>query len=139
MKILCVHNNLNDIKEHDTVLHLKRYISMPDGEVELEVGKQYVVYGIEFRENCPWFYICTEDYDDYPKPFSASFFDVIDKRFSMYWELSFEHEHGDKPQSKIAFSEWASDPSYYEKLIEGEDLAISTFAKYRTLIDQEQI
>ena len=137
MKVLCKSNNLNGINAQETVARLKRYIFMPDGEIDLQIGKQYVVYGIGFRDNCPWFYICTEDYDDYPKPFSLFFFDIIDKRLSKHWQFCFDHEGCDNLQTTIAFPEWAGDTKFYMDLVEGEDQAVATFAKYRALIDQE--
>lgn len=74
MKVRCIVNNLNSDKlSPETLTRLKRYISLPDGELDLEIGKEYVVYGIEFWDNCPWLYLCPDDYDEYPIPVAADF------------------------------------------------------------------
>jgi hypothetical protein len=137
MKAVCKINNLNDISDTETVLRLKRYIFIPDGELDLQLGKEYTVYGIEFRDNCPWYYICQEDSDEYPKPFAADFFDITDNRLSSYWKLSFKNQDNGKHKSCFVFQEWASDISFYENLIDGEEQAVFSFAKYKKLIDTE--
>lgn len=138
MKVTCSFNNINDIRDQTAVLHLKRYITFPDGVVELEIGKEYVVYGIEFRDNRPWFYICADEHEDYPKPFSSEFFETKDWRLSRCWQLCFEHGYGEHVQSRLVFAEWARDPSYYERLLDEEDQAVAVFRRYREWIDQEQ-
>ena len=90
MKVICKTKNLNDIPIPETVARLKRYIFMPDGEIDLQTGKNYTAYGIEFRDNCPWYYICSELDDEYPKPFAADFFDIIDERLHLIGSLASE-------------------------------------------------
>ena len=137
MKVVCKINNLNDISAPETVMRLKRYIFMPDGELDLQLGMEYTVYGIEFRDNCPWFYICTEKDDEYPKPYAADVFDIIDERLSSHWKLSFRTQENNKYKSSLIFQEWATNISFYENLIDGDEQAITTFAKYKTLMDSE--
>ena len=82
MKVTCKINNLNDVKEAPTLERLRKYYCMPDGEIDLVLKLEYQVYGIVFWDNCPWYYICTEDYDEYPIPFAADFFEVVDNHLS---------------------------------------------------------
>lgn len=137
MKVICRTNNLNNISDSYTLERLKKYISKPDGDMDLDVGKEYKVYGVVFWDNCPWFYICPEDYDEYPKPFSSEFFDVVDSTLSPHWKLSSISQGVYEAATSLVFDEWAKDPSFYEKLIEGDFEAVDTFAKYRNIIDQE--
>ena len=48
MKVVCKINNLNSFSDKRLLERLTKYISMPDGDVDLEVGKEYMVYGEYF-------------------------------------------------------------------------------------------
>jgi len=138
MKVRCIVNNLNSDKlSPETLTRLKRYISFPDGELDLEIGKEYVVYGIEFWDNCPWLYLCPDDYDEYPIPVAADFFEIIDKRLSNHWQLNSKEVSNSENQTQLVFSEWATDESFYENLISGEKYAEVVFEKYRKIMDAE--
>lgn len=138
MKVRCIVNNLNSDKlSPETLTRLKRYISFPDGELDLEIGKEYVVYGIEFWDNCPWLYLCPDDYDEYPIPVAADFFEIIDKRLSNHWQLNSKEVSNSENQTRLVFSEWATDESFYENLISGEKYAEVVFEKYRKIMDAE--
>ncbi|MGK0183550.1 MAG: hypothetical protein ACI9YB_002865 [Halioglobus sp.] len=137
MKVVCKINNLNSVSSERILERLKKYISIPGGGVDLEIGKEYTVYGVVFWDNSPWYYLCSEDYDEYPKPFASEFFDVADERISLHWKLS-AVDHGEgEILSSLVFEEWAKDPSYYEKLLEDDPKAVELFASYRELMDQE--
>lgn len=137
MRVVCKLNNLNDISDHKIFGRLKKYILMPGGEIDLEIGREYIVYGVVFWDNSPWYYLCSEDDDEYPKPFASEFFDVSDDCLSVYWRLSsFEHGNGDV-LSSLVFDEWARDPSFYERLVDSDQSASELFIKYRKLMDNE--
>jgi hypothetical protein len=137
MKVICQVNNINDISDEFTLMRLKKYILMPDGEVDLEVNKEYTVYGVVFWDNSPWYYICVEDYDEYPKPFPAEVFEVSDDRLSPYWKVTHEQKEDGEVQSSLLFNEWSKDTSFYERLIEEDEGVIETFEKYRELMNQQ--
>ncbi|MFV0477644.1 MAG: hypothetical protein ACK5ME_07415 [Parahaliea sp.] len=137
MKVICKANNLNSLSNKRLLKRLKKYISMPDGEIDLDLGREYTVYGVVFWDNSPWYYLCSEDYDEYPKPFAAEFFNISDERLSSYWKLSVVDQGEGKILSSFVFDEWAKDPSFYERLIEGDSEAVGLFGKYRQLMSQE--
>ncbi|WP_347905406.1 hypothetical protein [Pseudomonas purpurea] len=137
MKVVCTINNLNDLQDPDVSARLRYYIRMPGGEIDLEPGKTYTVYGIEMWDNCPWFYLCNALDDEYPKPYAADLFKVVDERFSTYWRLSFDQEARRAPATRFVFDIWADDPLFYEQLIDGEPGRVSTFARYRALMENE--
>ncbi|WP_325918509.1 hypothetical protein [Pseudomonas frederiksbergensis] len=109
----------------------------PDGELDLEVEKEHVVYGIEFWNNCPWYYLCTDEHDEYPIPLAADLFEVIDKRLSGQWQLYFEESYNGHNHTKLVFSEWATDKLFYENLISGDVQAEETFKKFRQIMETE--
>lgn len=136
MKIICKINNLNDISDPHTLERLKRYISKPDGEIDLDIGRAYNVYGVVFWDNCPWFYICPDNSDEYPKPFAADFFDTVDSRLPQNWMLCSFSNGQSEATTLLTFEEWAKDLSFYERLIDGEPEAIDIFTRYRTILDK---
>lgn len=137
MKVVCKINNLNQLSDERLLARLKKYIHMSDGELNLDIEKEYTVYGIIFRDNSPWFYICRPEIYEYPVPSAAEFFDVIDDRLSSHWKLSSVDVGGKEMYSALVFDEWARDRSYYERLLDGEPQAVALFAKYRKIMDEE--
>jgi hypothetical protein len=137
VKLICKVNNLNNISDGKTLSRLQRYISSPDGDVDLEIGKIYTVYGIVFWDNCPWYYICSTDHDEYPTPYASDFFSIKDGRLSSHWRLS-SNSNGERESTTIlAIEPWAQDDSFYENLLDGDSNAEILFAKYRKILDQE--
>lgn len=138
MKVRCILNNLNSEKlTPATSTRLKRYMNHPDGELDLELAKEHVVYGIEFWDNCPWYYLCTDEHDEYPIPLAADLFEVIDKRLSGQWQLYFEESDNGHNHTRLAISEWTTDKVFYENLISGDPQAEETFKKFRQIMDAE--
>lgn len=137
MKVICKVNNLNNFSDERLLERLKKYISMPDGEIDLAIGKEYTVYGVVFWDNSPWYYLCSEEYEEYPKPYAAEFFYVSDDRLSSHWKLSAVDQYEGEVLSSLVFDEWAKDASFYERLIEDNPEAVDLFKKYRQLMNQE--
>ncbi len=137
MKVICTTNNLSSFLDENVLKRLKKYISMPEGEIDLSIGKEYTVYGVVFWDNSPWYYICVEEYDEYPKPFAAEFFNISDDSLSSYWKLSMASQGEKEVLSSLVFEEWAKDPSFYERLIEDDAEASRVFNSYRYLMDKE--
>lgn len=137
MIVVCKINNLKNVSDVHVLKRLKKYISMPDGEIDLDLGREYIVYGVIFRNNCPWYYLCGADDDEYPKPYSSQLFEIIDDRLSSHWKLSSYFLGENKVTTSLAFADWARDLSFYERLVDGESEAVQIFAQYRKMINQE--
>jgi hypothetical protein len=137
MKIVCKTSNRNEFTDEGVEERLRKHIRSPGGETDLEVGKEYVVYGVVFWDNAPCYYICLEAKDTYPVPYPADYFDVIDDRLSSCWELSFEPSRNGRAASSLVFHEWAEAPRFYERLIEGDPASEKLFQEYRDRMDFE--
>jgi len=137
MKVRCKTNKIDNSFTQDTATRLERYISISDSELDIEIGKEYTVYGIEFWDNCPWIYICADSYDEYPKPFALDFFEITEQKLSSYWVLNSKDTHNKKVKTQLVFCEWADDDSFYEKLIDEDEACVITFEKYRKAMDIE--
>ncbi|PHH39607.1 MULTISPECIES: hypothetical protein [Pseudomonas] len=137
MKVRCKTNKIDNTFTQDTATRLERYISISDSELDIEIGKEYTVYGIEFWDNCPWIYICADSYDEYPKPFALDFFEITEQKLSSYWVLNSKDTYNKKVKTQLVFCEWADDDSFYEKLIDEDEACVITFEKYRKAMDIE--
>lgn len=137
MKVTCKTNKIGENFSTETASRLKCYISIGDDELEIEIGKEYVVYGIELWDNCPWLYICTEPYDEYPKPFALDFFEISDKKLSSHCILKSKETHNNKNKTQFVFLEWAEDDIFYENLVNEDQACITIFNRYKKLIDTE--
>lgn len=137
MKVLCVINNIYQLKEISTVERLKKYIHLSDGQLNLEKNKEYNVYGVFFRDNSPWYYINIDDETLEPTLYPAEVFNITNKNLSSYWQLSsIIYPDGIKVTS-LVFDEWAKDSLFYERLIDGDPEALALFKKYKILMDKE--
>lgn len=136
---MCKYNTFNSIPDKSVIARLKKNINFLDHEVfGLEVGKEYEVFGIIFRDNVPWFYVCEEDSDDYPIPFSADLFDVVINDFPREWQLNYKSIDGIQ-KCEIVFPEWARDAMFYEKLVEGASNEAEIFNKYKKNLEKTGI
>ena len=139
MRVRCKVNNINHVNEYRVQKRLKNYFFYETGEIDLYLNKEYTVYGITFYEGFPKYIICSEESDEYPKPYDPAFFEIVDGRFSSFWRLSFFEYEENKCSTSIVFEEWANDPMFFEKLLDGEPEEVATFSRYRKLMDEEFI
>ncbi|WLG63478.1 MULTISPECIES: hypothetical protein [unclassified Pseudomonas] len=137
MKVKCITNRIDERFTLDTAARLKRYISVGDSELDIEIGKEYIVYGIELWDNYPWVYICSESYDEYPKPFALDFFEITERKISSHWVLKSQHTYNKKIKTQLVFCEWADDDSFYEKLVNEDERCIEAFESYRKIMNAE--
>lgn len=100
-------------------------------EVGLEIGRQYTVYGVVFRngEDLPWFLVCEEDNDDYPTPHLGAFFNIVDGEIPVEWE--FTTTTTNVGNIGILPKRWARDPYFMEKLVNGEADALNYFRQLK--------
>lgn len=103
---------------------------LSDGQLNLKVNKEYCVYGVVFRNDLPWYYLCQDESDYSPTAYPAELFLVSDNRLSTHWVLSVEF-------SSLLIKNWSNDPSFYERLVEGDPSAIKEFMYSKTLMDNE--
>jgi hypothetical protein len=130
MKVVCEISNIFDLDDGSVLDRVKRYILLSDGQTNLVQNEEYCVYGIAFRDNHPWYYLCLGEDDDSPTAYPAELFKIIDGKLSSYWMLSTE-------ESSIVFEEWANDSSFYERLVDDDPTAIAQFKRYQTLMNNE--
>ena len=97
----------------------------------LEKGASYVVYAV--TPGSPnWYFIADERYTYYPFAYPALLFEMVDPSESRYWVNDASTRSGER-----MFKEWASDPFFYESLIDGCEKAVSVFRRVKAAMDVE--
>ncbi len=136
MKVKCKAKKLADLSPISDISLVQKNLEInEDKEYSLQKGQEYIVYGITFRKNHPWFYILEDD-DEYPIPVPSIFFEIVDHRFSNFWCLFYSFTpYG--PSTDILFQEWGKNENFYWDLVEGEEYAIKKFARMRLEMEKE--
>ena len=130
MKIRCIANKGANLPE--TYLNLPLDITA-ETEFKLIVGKEYIVYAISEWQGNLSYYICDERFTYYPIHNPAPLFEIVDARYSRYWQVQL----ATNGLLEIAFEHWFSIPDFYEKLTDGETEAVLIFEKMKELMDAE--
>lgn len=135
MKAICSVNNINVIDDHEALRRIKRYIRLKDGLIDLDINKEYLIFGVLVRDGFLWLYVRDDESDEYPLPYPIEVFSITDSRLSKYWVFSSPSRKGEYPL--LVFKEWADDPDFYEKLVNGDDTSVRCFSKYTELMSVE--
>jgi hypothetical protein len=97
-----------------------------------------VVYALTVFLGDIWYYVCDDSYSYYPVWNPAVLFAIADDRLSRFWNAAYRSKQESSDQAFVlAFSEWTSDPSFYERLTDGETAAVDVFKRYKKLMDHE--
>jgi len=107
----------------DAIGNYRHHVHQDD--LPLVIGRDYIVYGVLFREGQPWFLVCEEDDDDYPKPHFGELFALVDDRIPPDWSLSVEENNVGRVS--VLPSKWARDARFLEKLVDGDPVAVEGF------------
>lgn len=132
MRVLCERDNVNQVADRATSVRLQRSIRLEGGDPDLDVGRVYAIEAIEERDGGIWFFIHVSPELDFPVPFPAEFFRVVDGEVPHHWHVTFRPRPGGDAIHRIAFRAWALDDRFYERLIDGDDQATAEYSKNRT-------
>ena len=105
----------------------------------LTVGKLYAVYAMHFLQAQIYYYVCTDDYRDYPPlhyPMhqGAPLFDIVSGVVSRSWALSDAGKFG----VYLAPKEWLGSDGFFDRLTDGDDAeVIRKWRAIKSRIDDE--
>jgi len=132
MKVRCTANSPAEIVDERLRNHLFETVRVD--RLDLEIGAEYIVFGVVFWSGVPHYYVLEFDSDDYPVPVCAAFFEVVCPRLSASWRLVWDCK---RQNAEILPAEWAQDESFYERLIDGNAAASKRFSQIRVEIESE--
>jgi hypothetical protein len=130
MKIRCIANQGAYLPEN--------YLNSPlditkETEFKLILNKEYIVYAISEWQGNLSYYICDEGYTYYPIHNPAPLFEIVDARYSRYWQVQL----ATNGLLEIAFEHWFYLPNFYDKLTDKEAEAVLIFDNFKELMDAE--
>lgn len=96
----------------------------------VQIGAEYVVFGLRVFAGAPWVDILSESGYLYPVPLCL--FEIIDNRLSRYWTIKM-YEDGDIILQPPSFFR----DYYHDDLIESNKEVLQDFARVRDLLEQE--
>jgi hypothetical protein len=119
----CLFTSLSAISDAWLQDHVREHVHQMD--IGLTPGEAYRVYGVIFRSDIAWFFLCDEAEAEYPKPYCSAFFELIDAGVPKNWKLV--------PQrpALLVPAEWTQIPHFLEKLVDGDPAAAAVFARLR--------
>jgi hypothetical protein len=107
-----------------------------DASFPLVIGKEYVVYAITVVKDAFWYYLLDEHDLPYPVWYPSPLFQVSDGSIPAHWVVNYVSNDASPDRtgtSLITFKEWANDPFFYERLVEGEAGAAAAFRNERNI------
>jgi hypothetical protein len=139
MKVRCIRNRIAELPNENIRNWVKERYHRYDENHPIIFNKmeEYVVYGIVFRDSHPFYLLCDEKDSEYPVPYYAGFFEVIDNVLSQFWILYYETNDDGEGGINLLHKDWASDPMFYENLIDGNEAEVKLFQKYKKEMDDE--
>jgi len=143
MLVQCISNRISFIDRYQGLREtVHAWFKNPSGGFSLTPLKEYVVYGLTYRADCPWYYIADDNFDaiHHPMAYPAPLFKVLDDRVSRYWVFCVsEHERNGIVtfHALESFPEWVRNSEYFEQLVDGDASAVKTFSSYKELLDFE--
>ena len=130
MKIRCIANKGAYLPES----YLNPPLDMTkETEFKLIIGKEYIVYAISEWQGNLSYCICDERYTYYPIHNPAPLFEIVDARYSRYWQVQL----ATNGLLEIAFEHWFSIPDFYDQLTDGAEETVLIFDKIKELMDAE--
>jgi hypothetical protein len=120
MKIRCIANKGTELPE----IYLNPPLDITkETEFKLIIGKEYIVYAISEWQGNLSYCICDERFTYYPIHNPAPLFEIVDARYSRYWQVQL----ATNGLLEIAFEHWFDLPDFYDKLTDGAEEAILIF------------
>jgi hypothetical protein len=130
MRVRCIANTKAGVAERfwedvDAYVHLD--------ELNLSVGRSYEVFGLAFRNDRVWYLVCEESDAEYPVLHLGAFFSLEDARVPSGWVLTTTPNNLGSGVSLLPES-WAADPSFLEKLVDGDGPAVAYFEQLKASV-----
>jgi hypothetical protein len=132
MIVKCIGRSFGHLSADRVSAHYRENVHVD--EENISVGSLYIVYGVAFRGEFPWYLICEYEGDDYPRPHFSRLFEIVDDRIPPGW--SFRLDVVNVGQAAVLPVQWARDPSFFEKLVDGNPDALSFFKSLKSDMDK---
>jgi hypothetical protein len=118
---------------------LKGWFGTDTHSLDLSVGALYVVYAVEITRGWVRYFVADDAFSStlYPFGYSASFFEVVDSRVSRCWSIGCRGLDSAGSEVVFSFKEWATEETFYERLVDRADQEQGTFRVWKEFMDLE--
>lgn len=106
-------------------------------EFAVTPGRDYPVFCITVFLGTTWYYVLNDDGQDYPVWAPAALFDIVDGNIPNSWMVGY-FRFPERQYPLISFPEWATDPGFYERLVDDQPEAVRIFAMRRAEVEAPQ-
>ena len=138
MRVRCIRDRIEELPEQIRKWIKPTYMNYADDyPLNFVKGNEYIVYGIHFWDNHPFYFLCDSPTDTYPVPHYAGFFEIIDDKLSCGWKLVHQVEKEGYSNTALLYKKWAEDQMFYTNLVEGNEEEIAIFKQYKNEMDKE--
>lgn len=132
MEITCKQNSFRGLPEVRQKA-IGRFLRADDGYANLVKGLVYVAVGAVIRDNFPWFYVFEEPEGEYPKPYPVDYFEIDVWRVPEDWIVRSHILSNGNSSTEIVPYAWASFPRFYERLVDGDEMATHVIKKIKSM------
>jgi hypothetical protein len=116
MIVRCKTSVIEEIEDARLRAHVREHVHL--AEVDLKVGHCYPVLGVLFRDGVPWFLVCEDPEDEFPKTHCSALFDIEEGSIPDGWQLRLGPSN--VGNNALLPAEWAEDGQFLEKLVDGD-------------------
>lgn len=109
-----------------------------DTEFAVTPGRSYPVFGLTVLLGITWYYVLDDDGHEWPVWVPAALFEVVDGSIPDSWLIGYFRFSREEQYPLISFPEWATDHSFYERLVDGQPEAERVFALRRAEVEALQ-
>ncbi|MEZ5125300.1 MAG: hypothetical protein R2826_03500 [Thermoleophilia bacterium] len=102
-----------------------------DTEFPVTLGRRYAVYAITVYLGIAWYYIMDDDGNPWPVWTPAPLFEIADGSLPSSWQIGYFRFDREDQYPIVSFPEWASDHSFYERLVDRDAAAVRIFTTRR--------
>jgi len=106
-----------------------------DTDFPVTLGRTYAVFAVTIYLGVAWYFILNDDGHPWPTWAPAPLFEVVDGAVPASWKLGYFKFSREDQYPILSFPEWAGDHTFYEHLVDGDEVATRVFNERRHEIE----
>jgi hypothetical protein len=133
MRVRCIANVVGKLSDSAVRNRLVESIHLEGPDRDLVIGEIYAVVAItRWKDGGIHVYLHTIEVSEHPYPYPLEMFEVVDSSVPVGWCVGFKPGPDGLFIDCIGFAEWVDDSGFFERLVDGEQDAVSAYARQRS-------
>lgn len=134
MIVKCIGNQVSTLASESVRRRVSAWTSSEGEYQNLEIEGRWPVQAVEYLDDGLWFYLHTIEESEHPYPYASEFFVIEDSRFPDNWSAEVQRlDEETQKLKRISFDAWARDDAFFEKLVNGDPVAVSIYKAARLI------